>query len=274
MNNTELLKSLAEQYHLEVDGITFWTPYYIAPLPTPEQPKPAPSPFKGKGTPEQITQYLLDSLRDHSKRPSTPEEYRSYMADGLHLGIECSGFAYHLLDGFLRQIKGEALQDHLYKSREQMLAVYDNPLLTPPAGLTRETVAAYPDQVSLAKIQQDWGNDPRRIADVVVLSSELASDTVERVSDIRPADMVAMLGQDQVPHILVVMAVEGKVIHYVHSSGRHGRTDVYGGVEYGEIHIIYPDLPLAEQGWRGAAVREHHPKGYDVVKRLKVLANA
>ncbi|HVE80783.1 MAG TPA: hypothetical protein VNA68_01430 [Candidatus Dormibacteraeota bacterium] len=264
------MRKFIDEYELKVDGVSFWTPYYMAPVHTKENPNPKPGPLKGKGSPAEITQVLLEELAD--KRLKDGEEYRKFM-HGIGLGVECSGFMYFVLDQALKS-RGIRLADCLYKSREQMLEIYDNPVLTPPAGLNRGAVEAYPDAVPLSQIQKDWGNQPRNIADMATIASPLANDCFDDVSGIKPGDMIYMTGHDGIPHAVLVVKVKKDVIEFVHSGGPHGKKDYYGGVEYGSIDITDPAQPIEKQEWhsRFDFVQTTHYFEPKALRRLKVLA--
>ena len=269
MSDSELLRTFVDQYELEVEGVKFWTPYYISERREKVEGEPIVGPFKGRGTPEEILGYLLDQL--DTTRFRSGEEYRAYMSS-LRLGVECSGFAYYVLDSWLAS-KGVILAKNLFKSREEMLDVYDNPKLTPPKGLTREQVESYGTWVDLLQIQEDWGNQPKRIIQSQTFWNDGSSKEVG-LSDLRGGDLIGMMGYDGIGHHLVVISNDGRTIQYAHSGGPHGIKGYFGGVEYGEIEITDPHKPIIEQDWseNGQLILDTH-KDF-VTRRLKVMDGA
>ncbi|MEX0877528.1 MAG: hypothetical protein WDZ40_01535 [Candidatus Spechtbacterales bacterium] len=270
----EHINKFVDKYKLKIGGTEFWVPYPYEKLTLQHRrefsgKKPAPLPFKGRGTPEQIKEYLIDALEKEKTKPKTPEEYRAFMSS-INLGVECSGFAYYVLDEYLKENYNEELRNHLYKSKEQLLEIYGHPNLSPPKGLKRSVVETYPNWVSLARIQKDWGNNPRYVIDAPVFSNEGSTIPV-KIADIQPADIISMVGHDNIGHPLLVVSVNNNVIVYAHSAGRHGRKSHYGGVEYGEIKIIDTELPIEKQEWQDKLLLKAHKFKPGAIRRLKTL---
>lgn len=273
MSDSERLKSLVNEYQLEIEGIKFWTPYWRNELPTTANPRPKIGPFKGKGTPEQIRECLLSHLESLDHPPATPEDFRSTM-NQLGLGIDCSGLVYHVLEGWLLSTRGLTLSDHLYKSRQALLADFDNPAYTHPEKITRSKLVALPEQVSLSVIKELWGNEPRRLAGTLILTSLAANDVISNVTDIQPGDQVVMQGVTGVPHNVVITAVEGSQIEYA-ESGRPEAVRLagrFGGVQYGSITVTDPAKTLNHQQWHSQDFIDEHIFDDDCVRRLKILS--
>lgn len=271
MTDSELIKSLADEYYLEVNGVKFWTPYWREGegLPATNKAEASKGPMKGKGTPEQIQKTLLELAEN--KGFNKGEEWRRYMRMELHLGVECSGFIYYVLSQFLEQRKDIRLQDHLYKSRKDLVADFDQFGSAHKPEVTRELLMGLSEQVSLSEIQKFWGNNPRYLAGIKILTDDAASVIVNDLQRLRPGDQIAMMGLDGVAHSLLVVDAGRSTITYVHSGGTHGRPNYYGGVEYGEIIISDASKPIGEQEWlkNGELILKTH-KDF-VLRRLKVL---
>jgi len=258
-----------DDYQLEVDGIKFWTPYWRDELPTVKHPMPKTGPYKGKGTPPQLLHNLEGYLKTSTQRRSNnPESYRQLMHQ-LHLGVDCSGFAFYILELWLEQRKIH-LADHLFKPRTDLLADFENPVYTHPPIVTRELIESQPEQVPLSTIHNFWGNEPVRLAGVRYLTSEAATVAVEKVADIETGDIVAMTGKDGVPHCVVIIGKSGQEIIYAHS----GLTppSKLGGVEYGSVTVIDAQAPINAQYWESGLL-ERMQLGSSSVRRLRVLVN-
>lgn len=262
--------SFVDDYHLVVDGVKFWTPYWRDELPSVERLTPKTGPYKGKGAPLQ----LLHNLQGHLKtstdpRPKDPEAYRQLMHQ-LHLGVDCSGFAFYILELWLAQ-RDLRLADHIFKPRADLLADFANPVYTHPPTITKELLESQPEQVPLSTIQKFWGNEPVRLAGVSYLTNDAATVAVEKIAEIMPGDIVAMTGNDGVPHCIVVTEHHGNEIAYAHS----GLTppDKLGGVEYGRIIVTDPGASLDAQQWSPNLLGSRQLNAAPV-RRLKVLLGA
>lgn len=272
MTDSELLRSLVDKYQLEVDGVKFWTPYWREgePLGATDDAEAGKGPYKGKGSAHLIKGWL----EEHAPgEPLDAEGYRRYMREQLHLGVECSGFIYHVLESFLQKKFDEDLADYLYKSRSALLADFDRFGSPHRPEVTREFLEELPEQVALSKIQEFWGNAPVNLAGAKFLVSTVANEAFADVSRLQPGDQIAMTGHDEVEHVLLVIGVEEGVITYVHSGGTHGKPDYYGGVEYGQIRVTDLEKSIHEHEWvgNGKLILEAHYFDDKPLRRLKVL---
>ncbi|MEX0932004.1 MAG: hypothetical protein WDZ81_00160 [Candidatus Saccharimonadales bacterium] len=270
------IKNFVDEYRLKVNGTSFWVPYPYKVLKLEQRreyskDKPVVPPFKGRGTPKEVEEYLLAELKGRNASFSTGEEYRQFMAS-ISLGVECSGFAYYVLDEHLKANYDTELKYHLYKPGKQLLEIYDHPKLIPPKGLSRKTVEAYPKWVNLAQIQDDWGNNPRYVVDSPTFVNEGSTVSVS-ISELKSGDLIGMMGYDGIGHHVVVVEADKGKITYAHSEGRHGREDDFGGVEYGEITVLNPSYPIEKQEWSDKLLPETHKFTDEPLRRLKVLVN-
>jgi hypothetical protein len=266
--SSDILLEAVNHYRLELGGVKFWTPYWRDSLPTLDQPRPASGPFKGKGTPEELLEYLQGN-RDFDREYADGEDYRQEMRN-LKLGIDCSGFAYYILSQWLSETMGETLDNHLYKPRQRLLDVWHNPLLQHPPRITEAGIMALPEQVSLRQIQEFWGNNPVRLADVAVLTSTAATVAVLTAGEVRPGDIVRMRGADDIAHCVVIVEVAEHELTFAHS-GRISE-DELGGVELGKIQINDPQRSLVDQTW-GTIEVKNTLLSREPVRRLKIVAN-
>jgi hypothetical protein len=269
MIDSNVLRQFVDKYHLEVEGVKFWTPYYMGPRRTKENPKPLGGPFKGKGTPEEILEYLKQDLAAKKLKLSSGEEYRKHMRQ-IELGIDCSGFIFYVIDSCLSRY-GLKFADYLYKTRQTMIDVYQDPIKTPPEGLSLAQVLNYPDKVSLSQIQTDWGNEPRKLAGMKVLVNELAGRRLGRLEELSVGDLITMIGNDGIAHAVMVIELKENVIYYAHSGGSHGVAGYYGGVEYGEITVANPELPIQNQQWKNDLILKTHYFEAKPLYRLTVM---
>jgi hypothetical protein len=266
-HSSQVIKGLVDQYQLEIGGIQFWTPYWRDEIPSTANQHPLTGPYKGKGTPSQLRGYLEQNLGKEVERSS--DGLRLHMRE-LHLGVDCSGFAYFVLAGYLQETQGKELADYLYKPRQVMIEDFHNPVYKHPPHITLELLENLPEQVPLSKIQEFWGNDPVRLAGVFILGSEAATVPVEDYTQLRTGDLVVFRGADGIMHCLVVVDNDGRVITYAHS-GR-SKPEHLGGVEYRQIEIVEPDSPIYAQKWEGAAPKLEQFADQPL-RRLKALTD-
>lgn len=269
-----LIKSIVNEYQLQIDGVSFWAPYWRDEIPKTEDDRPLRGPLNGKGTPAQLTDYLKRHLHNSPTPLKSGEDYRQFMHH-LGLGVDCSGFVFYVLDQCLHKTKGKRLQDHLFKSRDALLADFHNPAYVHPKHITEELLKGQPEQVSLTKIQEFWGNQPVRLAGVRILISEAANVIIPTAAEIQIGDQILMEGRTgTIPHHVLVVAVADDVITYAHSGRLDNRADgELGGVEYDRITITDPSKPINHQVWDNQALIDEHVLHDDCTRRLKVLVS-
>jgi hypothetical protein len=71
-------------------------------------------PFKGKGTPSQITRATARSAQEHKIDLSklSPRDIRRFM-EHHRIGVDCSGFVYHLADSLDKEKGGRGISDYV-----------------------------------------------------------------------------------------------------------------------------------------------------------------
>lgn len=182
----------------------------------------------GKGTPEEIAEeadILLHKAKIHLSALSNAD-LSAFLAD-RNLGIDCSGFVYHVLNA---ELQARGLN-----------------------GIERYVRFPY-----AKTIIRKWLVTMRPVENINVatLAHEANSREVS-LSDIRPGDMIVIIAaekQSYPNHIILIHAIEysentPQTIHYTHSfqwssDGKYGH-----GVRQGMIKILDTNKPLAEQRW-------------------------
>ncbi|HSX41376.1 MAG TPA: hypothetical protein VLF21_01955 [Candidatus Saccharimonadales bacterium] len=268
-SESALLTSLVDQYQLEVDGVKFWTPYFINSQTSDTVKRPnMPAPYLGKGTPEQIKFALAEALKNENAHFSTGEEYRTFMHDQL-IGVECSGFAYYVYDELLKATRGTELANHLFWSREELLDAFDKGIPWHRPELARSTVEAYPNVISLADVCKDWGwKEPRRMVRGDRYWQPAGVIDLYGFSDLRSGDMITMREKgSEIGHLVIVVEINGARITYAHSS-RIKSTD-NGGVHYGSFEVTVPESSVEKQKWEETEFLKTHYRYR--LQRLKVL---
>lgn len=273
---SEQLKAIANEYKLTVNGVSFWTPYFINLPKAFGAVKKAnlKGPHLGKGTPQQIKESLNTLIKEEQPDLKTEHDYRQFM-NAHRLGVECSGFIYYVFSALLQREGKGTLDQYLYWSREELLRAYDAGTPWHRPELERSVVEAYPDKVSLKVIAGDWGWDtPAKLVDLKRLVNELASDVFDDVTELKPGDMIYETGHDGIAHAMVVVEIKDSTITYVHSAGvDRGKGDeaFFGGVEYATITITDPAKTIEHQDWEDHAFLELHDFEPGALRRLKVF---
>lgn len=193
--------------------------------------------FIGKGSPTDIAEEVeLFGLREKvSLNAMTPEQIRAFMID-RGLGIECSGFAYYILDAESTARGKGNIQSHR---------------ILPGASFFRKIIA--------------WLRPVENMS-VAYFADPLNSKEIE-IADVKPGDIITMRVSKETnyeDHILVVSEIlkeNGTVknIHYVHAiawpeDGKYGH-----GVSEGTISVDGLKK-LLDMRWeeRGKTQRDNH----------------
>lgn len=196
---------------LNVAGCEIKTPYRIN---TRGGVKGGLNVYVGKGSPEEIKEEVDTLLKKAGNPTLTPEELTKLLVE-KQIGIDCSGFVYHVLKAEYPNLK----------------------LRFPYLGLLRKIRTSFV---------------PERFADVKTFAHESNSTPVV-ISDVQAGDIITMVEIDnEVNHVLLIHEVREGTIHYTHSvpwfkDGKYGH-----GVREGVITITDPNKPLGEQMWEEA----------------------
>lgn len=263
--SSKQIRQAVEEYQLEVDGIKFWTPYFInAQVNDKEKRANADAPFLGKGSPTQIKAALMEALDRHKPQLQTGDDYRRFMAQNL-IGVDCSGFAYNVLN----QLLDGKINDHLFWSREELLTAFERGIPWHQSDLQQETVENYPDSVPLSKLAKDWGwKEPPRLVRAERFWQPPVSTRLRSIAQLRPGDLITMVDINSIGHLVIVTEVTAEKITYVHSSRNNGEI---GGVHYGVINIKDANGSIDEQEWEEAEFFRTH-EDYDL-RRLRSFNN-
>lgn len=212
----------------------------------------------GKGSPRDISDEL-DIIFHHNrvdKGALTSEVLAKALCDN-GLGIDCSAFAYYILDA---------------ESRARGFGSLNKRLTFINGGNPVAKMLSY--------------LHPVKNCDVRTLASDVNSRVVP-LSDAKPGDMVTMIGGTDGPnrnHILVIHEAvyeDGvpKRLAYSHSiaypeDGRYGT-----GVKQGRIDIAYPSQSILDQAWsesgsfeKAARIHERAKTSQTELRRLKWLS--
>lgn len=185
--------------------------------------------LKGKGSPKEIQEEAeLLALRDKIQiKDLTPQSFKQFLVNHS-IGIDCSGFIYHVLNAeSIARSKGE-LKNHL-----------TYPFVTNPL---RKLF------VKFRSVENTGVN---------TFAHDLNSRTVN-LKDIRPGDFISMTYNDernnQHNHIILISEVEEKngipvKLRYNHSMAWPTDGQYNHGVKQGVIQIIDSNAPITKQQW-------------------------
>jgi hypothetical protein len=190
----------------------------------------------GKGAPAEIEEEAqLIALRCHTDLATlSAENLKKFLVDN-NLGIDCSGFVYHVLNA------------------EAPLA----PRLTfPNVSLLRKL---------LTKLR------PIENTNVKVFAHKKNSTTVP-LSDVQAGDIITMVGSKKVgnpDHILLVEEVNRNAISYVHAYKFASDGTYNHGIKHGTIEMTDSSKPITEQVWDSEDVRQAVVEASEVcIKRI------
>ncbi|MEI6396944.1 MAG: hypothetical protein WCO48_02655 [Candidatus Taylorbacteria bacterium] len=182
--------------------------------------------YGGKGSPKDIFDEVTASLtKEHvSIDVLTDESLKKYVTD-KKIGIDCSGFAYYILNAECEAQGKGSLSKHIHFTNAKGLI-----------GKIRSMIR------------------PVENCSVITLADEKNSQIIDK-KDIQPGDMIVMIAKDGGrDHILVIDQVDyidllPKNIHYVHASA-YPDDGVYGnGIKSGEIEITDSEKDIVDESW-------------------------
>lgn len=203
----------------------------------------------GKGSPEMIANELIKyakkenfDLKDHS-----PSDIFKFMR-AHHIGVECSGFVYHVLDAYVFTLTKKRLSDLLHGRYGALEKLLLKPLM-------------------YRRVNAD------------MLTNDTNSVSITDLNLVREGDLIRMSVRTPGDHVLLVVGVEREnqkttQIFYAHSS--YERT-VNQGPHISSILITDATQGLSSQVWNektphNESYRMHfHPERGDMVRRLRVL---
>lgn len=185
----------------------------------------------GKGSPEDIVEEttLFAKKKNFDISKASAEDITKFMKD-LNLGIDCSGFAFHVLNAEL----GGRLKKKI---------------VVPTKSIMRKLLSR------MRKVEN---------TNVKTLRNEINSRAVE-LSEVLPGDIICMIGtgkNNDLDHVLVVTDVEmderenRKSIGYMHSLDWKTDLDEDGGIKKGTIKIDDANEALEHQKWEESGKTE------------------
>lgn len=247
------LREAVDLYKLRGGGHELRTPYWI------NEPGVMSGPFNGKGSPQQIQEELDRIISEYKDPLNNPEEVRFLMLRN-GLGIDCSGFIYHVLSTYLQAGKGVDLADHLviYKTEVEQ-ALEKNSWRDK---VSEDEVASMPDKISLTQVCEKFEKSPASLTNVARLCDENSTDQIDRTEDVRKGDMLRLQG-DYGDHIGIV--IENSSSEILYASADFDPIGP-GGVTFHDITIANPEEGLGKQRWRAK-------EAFVKACRLKVLAD-
>ncbi len=198
----------------------------------------------GKGSPKDIEEEaLLFALREKIDLDNlNEEELKKFLVDH-NLGIDCSGFVYHILDV---ELKG--LKKHL-----------KHPWIKNPL---RKLIAKL-------RIVENTG--------VSTFNNDVNTSEV-KLSDAKPGDMIIMMNtglKNDLHHILLVSSIttensELRTLNYTHSFQFTTDGQYNHGIKQGEIKISNLKKGLLDQKWSEVETYNHAKMAKELkIKRVK-----
>jgi hypothetical protein len=182
----------------------------------------------GKGSPKEIYEEIMGLMvKDHVDPNNTTDDLLKKTLTDNNIGIDCSAFAYYVLNTELNELKKGNLDKHLHFINCHGL---------------------------IGKIR--CALRPIENCDVSTLANEKNSKEIS-VKEVQPGDMITMIGgpdSSDRDHVLVIHQIEYQnfvptKIHYAHAIA-YPEDGIYGtGIKQGVIEILDPIKPITEQIW-------------------------
>lgn len=175
----------------------------------------------GKGRPQDIEEeaHILAQRERINLSIQNEEQVRAFLVDH-ELGIECSGFAYHVLAAEQKS-KGKSIRSIVPHS----------------TGFIRKLIARW-----------------RHLQNVNVKAfADEKNSSVISLSNVQAGDIITMLGTGDthdLDHILIVSEVDEKTLHYIHALNWKSDGKYNHGIRRGSITINKKDGALTEQTWQ------------------------
>lgn len=182
----------------------------------------------GKGSPEDISEELMNvaKLQKINLKAIDSITLKKMLVDN-NIGIDCSGFAYYILEAESENRGKGKLKRHIFFINARSLF-----------------------RKFRSKMQ------PEKNTDVATLTDNKNSRVIE-IKDAVPGDMITMVGGvegKERDHVLVIHQVDFKdaiptVIYYTHAVAWPTDGEYGHGVRQGVIRINNPDKNIIEQEW-------------------------
>lgn len=178
----------------------------------------------GKGSPKEIKEEAeLVALKDKIQLNTLDQKALRVFLQKHNLGIECSGFVFHVLDAEMQARTGKTLKRHI----------------------------AFPGTYNLLRVMIRKLR-PVENTNVTILADRKNSHTI-LLEHVSPGDMIIMKGFTQGAgirdHVLIVTEVDNNTITYAHSIRQSTDKADEHGVRYGRIIITDRQKPITAQQW-------------------------
>ncbi|MES2314795.1 MAG: hypothetical protein V4524_02575 [Patescibacteria group bacterium] len=182
----------------------------------------------GKGSPQEIFEEIKSiMLKDHADQSAVTNELLKKTLTDNNIGIDCSAFAYYVLNTESQELKKGSLDKHIH--------------FINCTGLIGKVRCAL---------------RPIENCDVATFAHEKNSRTIE-IKEAQPGDIITMIGGPDGTdrdHVLVIYQIEYQnftpaKIHYAHAVA-YPEDGIYGsGIKQGVVEILNPEKPITEQVW-------------------------
>ncbi len=241
-------KMVYDYFHLPLGGKKIKCPYYR----NTKKVKMGLRVMVGKGNPEEIVHEVKvwAKLKGVNLNKMTEKEIRDFMIK-LGIGIDCSGFASHIMNAFLKDYGLKPLQKILFFKEAGIMHIFRR---------------------WLRPIENIPAND---------MTSTLNCNWVGNLNDVMPGDFIRVREKRAFAyHVAIiekVYKIKKRVVKfdYIHSHSKYGDEN---GVRRGTIIILDPTKRLDEQEWHDSYQGRNYIKedfvsnlNENFVKRLRVL---
>ncbi|MCB9790757.1 hypothetical protein H6764_01905 [Candidatus Nomurabacteria bacterium] len=214
------VKDLVHEYlNLQINSCTVRAPYYR----NVKRIRAELRSLVGKGLPSEIVEETLiySKLRGFILEGKSEEEIRDFMIlQGI--GVDCSGFAAHIYDKWLKSSdRGNLVNKLQFKETSFYRSIIRR----------------------IRPIENISAND---------LTNEKNSTPI-KLNQISPGDLIRLKGVKRGDHLAIIYSTTRdesnslKQVTYVHSSPAYQKDN---GVKFGEIVITDPEKDLKDQQWR------------------------
>lgn len=260
------LRYYIDRYRLTLNGLHVWAPYWLN---SATEPFRLETPLRGKGSALELGRAARAAARQEVSRPASAEDWRLLMR--RHgLGIDCSGFVYHVLQEWLAAEYGIELDEELVVSEEE---IRERNLRLPEL-LERWRHgggAELSGDVSLAQACRLWRFDAASIVNVRRLTHPAVAVRIAEAGLARPGDLIRT-SHGQTDHVGIVLRIQPGVIVYADSARSAAGL---GGVQQRYIAVDRPAGGLEDQSWSQNRYYHPHETGsQDGIWRLRKLAGA
>ncbi|MDD2656413.1 MAG: ATP-grasp domain-containing protein [Patescibacteria group bacterium] len=216
-----MVSKMIEHYlNLKVGNTTITCPYFNNRR---SQIRGALAVLIGKGSPESIEEELqIISLKEKIDLGNLPAEKIKEFLVNNNLGVDCSGFVYHILDALTQDKKNKKLKQIIHFP------------------LAKSVV-----RKMIAKLR------PAENCGVTTLAHEINSKKIN-LKEVEANDFIIFLGsgpKQDYNHIMFVESVTDKTINYIHAYKWPSDGQYNHGVRRGQIEIIDENKNILEQKW-------------------------